>query len=204
MRRLPIIPTIVVGLAIAVMIGLGIWQLQRRGEKEAALARLAANVQLPAVAFPQAGSGDASLFRRSSLTCTAAANLRLEGGRSADGGTGWRVLADCLTGAEELGAVVQLGIAAQPDARPMWSGGTVTGHISYAPDSRPLLAALYDHTPRRLMLVANPPIAGLRPNPGPDLSAVPNNHLAYAGQWFLFAAIAAVIYALALRRRARS
>ena len=51
------------------------------------------------------------------------------------------------------------------------------------------------------MLVADPPLAGLDPNPGPDLSAVPNNHLAYAVQWFVFASLAALIYALALRRR---
>ncbi|MBM3928735.1 MAG: SURF1 family protein, partial [Sphingomonadales bacterium] len=38
-------------------------------------------------------------------------------------------------------------------------------------------------------------------NPAPDLSAVPNNHLAYAVQWFLFAVVAAIIYAMALRRR---
>jgi surfeit locus 1 family protein len=30
---------------------------------------------------------------------------------------------------------------------------------------------------------------------------VPNNHLSYAVQWFLFAAIASVIYVLAVRRR---
>ena len=29
MRRLPILPTIIVAAAVAVMIGLGIWQLQR-------------------------------------------------------------------------------------------------------------------------------------------------------------------------------
>ncbi|SOB79588.1 surfeit locus 1 family protein [Sphingomonas guangdongensis] len=203
MKRLPIIPTIIVAIAIAVMIGLGVWQLQRRGEKEAALTRLAANVERPPIAFPAAGSGNAALFRRSSLTCSRATNLRLEGGRSADGGTGWRVLADCPVEAGRV-AVVQLGIAGKPDARPAWAGGVVTGHISYAPDARPLLSALYDRRPRALMLVANPPLAGLRANPGPDLSAVPNNHLAYAGQWFLFAGIAAVIYALALRRRARS
>jgi surfeit locus 1 family protein len=36
-----------------------------------------------------------------------------------------------------------------------------------------------------------------RPNP----DDVPNNHMAYAVQWFLFAAAAAVIYLLALRKR---
>ena len=37
----------------------------------------------------------------------------------------------------------------------------------------------------------------------PDPGDLPNNHLAYAGQWFLFALAAAVIYVLALRRRRR-
>ena len=45
------------------------------------------------------------------------------------------------------------------------------------------------------------PAAGLEANPAPDLSSVPNNHLAYAVQWFIFAALAGIIYALALRRR---
>jgi surfeit locus 1 family protein len=37
--------------------------------------------------------------------------------------------------------------------------------------------------------------------PSPD--NIPNNHLSYAVQWFLFAGIAGVIYALALRQRWR-
>ena len=40
------------------------------------------------------------------------------------------------------------------------------------------------------MLVADTPPAGLAANGTPDLGAVPNNHLAYAGQWFFFAAVA--------------
>ena len=51
------------------------------------------------------------------------------------------------------------------------------------------------------MLVADAPPPGLTANAPPDLSAVPNNHLAYGVQWFLFAGIAATIYGLALRRR---
>ena len=38
----------------------------------------------------------------------------------------------------------------------------------------------------------------------PDIGLVPNNHLAYAGQWFFFAAVAALIYLVALRRRLAS
>ncbi len=37
----------------------------------------------------------------------------------------------------------------------------------------------------------------------PDPNDLPNNHLAYAGQWFFFALTALVIYWLALRRRWR-
>jgi surfeit locus 1 family protein len=36
-------------------------------------------------------------------------------------------------------------------------------------------------------LVADPPLAGLAANAAPDPSDIPNNHLAYAVQWFLFA-----------------
>ena len=49
-------------------------------------------------------------------------------------------------------------------------------------------------------LVADPPVAGLQANAVPDPSDLPNNHLSYAGQWFLFAATALVIYVLAVRR----
>ena len=41
-RRLPVIPTIVVAAAVAVMIGLGMWQLQRAKWKEGLLARICA------------------------------------------------------------------------------------------------------------------------------------------------------------------
>jgi surfeit locus 1 family protein len=37
----------------------------------------------------------------------------------------------------------------------------------------------------------------------PSPATIPNNHLNYAVQWFLFAGIAALIYFLALRQRWR-
>lgn len=52
-------------------------------------------------------------------------------------------------------------------------------------------------------IVADPPLAGLEPNAKPDPADLPNNHLAYAGQWFFFALTALIIYVLALRRRRR-
>jgi surfeit locus 1 family protein len=56
--------------------------------------------------------------------------------------------------------------------------------------------------PKSLMLIADQAASGLEPTARPELSSVPNNHLAYAVQWFLFAGVAAIIYVLALRLRA--
>jgi len=53
-------------------------------------------------------------------------------------------------------------------------------------------------------LVADPPMAGLEASARPDPSELPNNHLSYAGQWFLFALVALVIYGLALRKRLKT
>ena len=41
----------------------------------------------------------------------------------------------------------------------------------------------------------------MSPAPVPDPTLLPNNHLAYAGQWFFFALTALVIYVMVLRKR---
>jgi surfeit locus 1 family protein len=199
MKRIPLIPTIVVALAVAAMIALGLWQLlDRLPKKEAFLAQLAANPTRPAIAFPRFPD-DTLLFRRASGFCLQPVGQSLVGA----GASGYRVIVQCRTGAEGPGMTVQLGTTRDPKATIAWTGGKVAGFISHAPDSRALIATLFDHRPNELMLVAATPPAGLTANGAPDLSAVPNNHLAYAWQWFFFAAIAAVIYVIALRRRLR-
>jgi surfeit locus 1 family protein len=200
MRRLPIIPTIVVALAIAVMIGLGIWQLAiRRPEKLAAIQQLAANPGKPEIAFPRFPN-DSLLFRRTRAMCVQPVAQQLTGA----GGAGFRFIVECRTGgAEGPGMLVQLGSTRDPNAKPQWAGGDVSGYIGHAPDSRSMISGLYDRTPRRMMLIADKPAPGLSPNEAPDLDSVPNNHLAYGVQWFLFAAVAGIIYVLALRRRQR-
>ncbi|MHA6722048.1 SURF1 family protein [Sphingomonas sp. RS2018] len=199
MRRLPILPTLIVALAVATMIALGVWQLERRQEKAVALATLATNIARAPIAFPAAGTGDSFLFRRATIDCRSIDGVSRQSGRTAEGRPGWRVVATCRTPAGPV--PVQLGVAAEPQGTPPQAAGRIAGYISHAPDSRPIIAGLFDHSAKRLMLIAATPAPGLAANPGPDLSAVPNNHLAYAVQWFLFAAIAAVIYGLALRRR---
>ena len=197
----PVLATILVGLAFAAMIELGVWQLQRKGEKEALLAQISANRTLPSIAFPRIPVGESLLFHRASAVCLQPVSFKAEGGRSAAGRAGWRQIAQCRTGAEGPGFAVQIGVASAVDAKPGWKGGEVSGYITHLPDHRPLIASLFSRAPKTLMLVADKPAAGLDANPEPDLSAVPNNHLAYAVQWFLFALVAAVIYGIALRRR---
>ena len=197
MTRVPVIPTIVVALAVAAMIALGLWQLlDRAPKKNAYIAQLAANPRLPPIAFPRFPD-DALLFRRASGMCLQPVNQRLAGA----GAAGFRVIADCRTGAEGPGMIVQLGTTRDPGFRSAWRGGAVAGFISHAPDSRSLIGSLFDRTPQRLMLVSIAPGPGLAANGTPDVSSVPNNHVSYAVQWFFFAAIAAVIYAIAVRRR---
>ncbi|NIJ22101.1 surfeit locus 1 family protein [Sphingomonas naasensis] len=199
-RGIPLLPTLIVALAVAAMIGLGLWQLTiRLPQKEAALAQLAANPAKPEIAFPRLPD-DSLLFRRAHGYCVEPVSGNLTGA----GKAGFRYIVECRTGgAEGPGMLVQLGTTRDPMAKPVWKGGEVRGTISHAPDGRSMLASLFDRTPKRLLLVADTPAAGLAANAAPDLSSVPNNHLAYGVQWFLFALVATVIYGLALRWRGR-
>lgn len=190
--RLPPVATAIVGLAVAAMITLGLWQLNvRLPEKEAELAQLARNPALPPVAFP-AAADQSLLFRRAVLDCRPPVAIR----RAGAGNAGFRLIATCAGGGQ-----VQLGTTRSPAGATGWTGGRVSGRVSHAPDARPLIARAFDRTPQVLMLVAAVPAPGLAANRVPDWRDVPNNHLSYAVQWFLFAGIAAVIFLLAARRR---
>lgn len=200
MKRVPIVATILVTFAAAAMIGLGIWQLQRREQKLALLAVLTANPTKPPIALPSPPIGDDLLFRKAGAFCLKPVSFVLDGA----GKAGFRVIARCATGAEGPGFSVQLGTTHDPEFKPKWTGGKVSGMISHAPSGVPLIAMLFEKSPpKELMLVADTPAPGLAANEMPSIESIPNNHLAYAVQWFLFAAVAVIIYLLALRRRAR-
>lgn len=189
MRRLPLVPTLVVAAAVLAMIALGVWQLRRAGEKDRLLAAYAANRALPPIAWPTAPmAGEPPLFRRATGTCLQPVSRRAVAGRNPAGQTGYSHLVDCRTGAEGPVMRVDIGWSADPTARPRWTGGEVSGVI--VPDRE-----------TRMRLVSGEGLAGLQPSVPPAIEDIPNNHRSYAFQWFAFAAIAALIYALALRRR---
>lgn len=201
MPRLPLIPTVVVGICIAAMIALGVWQLQRRGEKAQALVLYAQNLDKPSIDFPRIPVGDEHLFRHASAFCLEVVGWQARAGRDRKGMVGWRQIAECRTGAEGPLLLIDVGVTQDAAFKPQWGGGPITGTITHAPDGRSMLGQIFDHTPKSLMLIADLAAPGLSVTVKPDLSSVPNNHLAYAVQWFLFAGVAAIIYLLALMWR---
>ena len=203
MKRIPIVATLVVALAVAAMICLGIWQLQRAVWKEALIAQLSGNRALPAIAFPAfAPVSPTAMFRKSSAMCVEVVRWRVEAGRTPTGQPGYRQIAECRTGAEGPGALIDMGLTADPQFKPAWKGGEVAGLITTEPDRASLIARLTGNAPvLRPMLVADVPAPGMAASNPPGVESITNNHRAYAVQWFIFAGVALVIYVLALRRR---
>ena len=188
-RRLPIIPTIIVAAAVATMVALSFWQLRRAEWKEGLLARYQVAQTMPPIAFPTTPIGrDLPLFRRASGLCLQPISSRATAGRNRKGEPGYSHIVDCRTGAEGPGMSVDIGWSADPNAGKGWKGGPVSGVI--APDKT-----------NRMRLVSDRGFAGLEPSAPPSTESIPNNHRAYAVQWFLFALIALTIYTLALRGR---
>jgi surfeit locus 1 family protein len=190
-RRVPILPTLLVAAAIAAMITLGVWQLRRAEWKADMIARYTQAQAMSAnVPWPEDDVGmERALFRWSQFTCERVLGIRTTAATSAAGESGVAQVAHCeVDGGGE--AEVALGWS-QPTQQIAWDGGRVSGII--APGGT-----------FGGMLHASPPAPSLAPLAPPDPSDLPNNHLAYAGQWFFFALTALVIYVLALRRRARS
>lgn len=189
MTRLPPVATIVVALAVAAMFGLGVWQVQRAGEKRELIASYrAASGQSPMAWPAQPGRHQALLYRRATGFCTDVTGWRAVAGRNRAGRPGWSHVAGCRTGGLE-GPGMQVDMGWSLDHRaPAWRGGAVSGVI--APDRL-----------HGIRLVSGEAAPGLEPSAAPNPEDLPNNHVLYAGQWFFFALAALVIYVLALRGR---
>ena len=190
LKRLPVIPTIIVLAAVATMIALGIWQLQRASWKEGLLARYEANRNLPRIAYPSVPVDTQSLlFRRAEGFCLKPVSIRATAGRNLSGTSGWSQVASCQTGGMEgPGMTVDIGWSPRFDMPVKWNGGPVEGVIVPAGKNA-------------IKLVAIAPAPGLEASEPPGPYAISNNHRFYAAQWFFFAAVAGLIYGLALRQR---
>ncbi len=184
LHRTALIPTLLALAAVAAMLRLGFWQLDRLEHKQAMIAayqQAAADRSVHSM-----GEGEAAGYSRLRIECSAVSVHQSFAGRNLAGQPGWAHAALCTMPDGKEGRVV-LGWSARPDTV-RWQGGTVIGTVVPREDGL-------------LQVVADPPLAGLAANARPDPRDIPNNHLSYAIQWFLFAATALAIYALALRKR---
>jgi surfeit locus 1 family protein len=183
MRRIPILPTLFVAAAIAVMIGLGVWQLQRSAWKTALIRNLEAS----------------SATRRMTFACTIDAKPEVRAGRNMAQATGYRYLVPCRRSTSDGDQVefvegkLDIGWSTRPNLLPhVRQSGVFTGSYEAG------------EAGRNQILVLEKPVPPLERSALPKAADLPNNHMAYALQWFFFAAAAAVIYVLALRRRRRT
>lgn len=204
MTRPPLVPTLIVLAAAALMIRLGVWQLHRAHEKDALLARYEQNSKLPPMALPPAAIADEKLlYRAAGAFCLQVTGWRETGGQTASGKGGTRYLAECRTGAEGPGFVADMGVSQAPGFKPTWKGGEVTGPVVPEPLGGTLWQRLSGRAPPpRPMIVSRDPAPGLEASAPPNRQNLPNNSFSYAIQWFLFALTALVIYGAALWRRA--
>lgn len=189
MPKIPFIATITAVIAVAIMIRLGFWQLDRKAEKEDLLSQYANASSLPEMAYPTITDPEnLPLFRRSSVNCLEVVSWSSAAGINARGDSGLAHTAQCKTaGAEGPGAEITIGWTKNPEP-PQWNGGLVSGIIS-------------EGRIQPIKLVVQEQVEGLEVLRTPDPANIPNNHLVYAIQWFIFAFFGALISGLAIRKK---
>jgi len=189
-RRMPVAATVIVVAAVALMVWLGFWQLRRAHENERLMAQYHAASKLPPMSFPTGPlSGPLPLFRWATGFCPKVVGQREAAGRNRQGDVGWAHIVDCANGMS-----AELGWSEDPNSKVNWKGGLVSGII--VPDRLHQI---------RLVAASAPPgleAAGL-PSVENAVPVTPGRNRMYALQWFSFAAIALLIYVLAVRKRWR-
>lgn len=202
------IAPVLIGIIGAVILsGLSLWQVDRRFEKEALLAEIAAEIGAVPVALPAAGDRGAE-FRAVWLEGKYSGEELHVLASTRDAGAIYRIVAAFET-ADGRKVLVDRGyipMTMKDAPRPPVSA-RITGNIrtpdevdrfTPAPDLAaniwfardvPAMATVLDTEPLLVILrttdEANPDI---QPLPL-EISGIPNNHLNYAITWFLFAAV---------------
>lgn len=215
MRRVvPIVPTLMVAVMLAVLVSLGLWQVDRMHEKNALLARYRANSAAAPAPLPATlPDPEAWTFRRVVLDCRFEGAPVVSPGGNAAGKAGQHVYALCREEGRADAVAVDLGWkplqAATPEiaglgariegiVRP-WTGHTfvetLSGSARVSPGS---FAADVPVAPvfvqaERVLPAAGMAAPQLEPSPL-RIEAIPNDHRSYAIQWFAFATVLLVVY----------
>lgn len=212
---------LLIGLAgLAVLVGLGLWQLQRLAWKEAVLAGIAERRATPLPSLPERPEEARDEYRDVRLSgVVGGEELHVLTSRKPEG-PGFLVIAPLVL-ADGRRVMLERGFVAEAAKAAPRPGGPVTlsatllwpddanrwtpspdraRNIWFARDVGPMAAALGTEP---LLLVARDP-TGDGVIPVPAAVAIPNDHLEYALTWFGLAAVWAAMTLLFLRRAGRT
>lgn len=217
------------GVGVAILLALGVWQLDRLAWKQELLAQLAANMAAEPVDLDRAeavaASGGSSEFLKVRVQGTFNHDAEMRMIAVHDGGPGWEIVTPLIT-ADGRAVLVNRGVVPdrEKDAIDRPTGPVeVTGYVRryagrqgvFAPDNDPQSGVWYWWDVPAMLANARLP-AGARaaglvlqqapgeeargfPRPGPPQANLRNNHLSYAITWFSLAAVLVVIAGLYLR-----
>ena len=212
---------LIVGLGgAAILVALGVWQVQRLAWKQAIVSDIEARIVAEPVALPETPDPDRDAYLPVRVTGTLGAPALHVLVSQREVGAGYRVIAPLTT---KDGRVVMADLGFLPANRKddFTPGGpiTLTGNLQWpqevdsftpAPDVAgniwfardvPAMAAALDTEP--LLVVARADSLGDVPvTPLPVATAlIPNDHLQYAITWFSLAAVWLAMSVMFLRRR---
>jgi len=206
MRKSVLAPLIFGAAGVAVLLGLGKWQLDRLAWKEGILADIEARISAEPVALPETVDPQSDRY----LPVTASGEIGARALRvlvsTKQAGAGYRLISALDTGGRLV--LLDRGFIKVAGEVPVTGGAvTVTGNLHW-PDDRlsstpendvagntwfardiSQMAEVLETEP--LMIVAravSPPEQGVTPLPV-DTRGIPNDHLSYAITWFSLAVI---------------
>lgn len=205
-RRFPVALTVATAVALAILVGLGTWQVRRLAWKEDLLRRVEAARTGEPISYARALRAKDPSWARVRLTCRSFRAGRPLYGLT-DGEIVWRLLALCDSAAGptvvDRGVIDgSKGLVSPPETRFDGGATTVVGIVRKV--SPPVAEVVADAGwPAQRWYVAaeaeTPAPVGVKAAPLP--TDIPNNHLGYALTWYGLAAALAGVYLALLRKR---
>lgn len=224
--RFPWLMTLAAVAVLALLVALGVWQVQRLQWKEGLIAAAEAAADQPPVPLTEALEAAEPEFRRVILTCRGLSGAPFVELQSIeDGEAGVRLISACPIEGGPILLVDRGFVAAEVSARPAVRADTMPTTLAgvlrrapapgaltpppahgrfYGRDNQAMAQALGVAGPASPFVVfattsSNPEWTALRPSAPP--TAFSNNHLGYALTWFGLALVLIVFYGVLLRRR---
>ncbi len=227
MRRFPWVLTVISVVAFAILIMLGVWQVERLQWKEGLIARAEAAADAPPAAPAQVLGADDPEFLRVALTCPGLATAPFVELQSIhEGRPGVRLISACRHPGYPRTLLIDRGfVADEISARPPVSASdapveliaqvratpapgpmalAAEGRRFFARDNAAMARGLGVEGPMAPWTLfatdsSNPDWRALQPTAPP--AAFANNHLGYAITWFGLALALAGVYIALLRRK---